>query len=149
MLISHHIQNSKDSYEAGGVLIGRENLCDNSLIIEFATEPMDNDKRSRNRFYRNDRGHIDFYKNLYNKNHGIYKYVGEWHTHPENIPIPSSIDLNNWKRLAKNSKYDTKFIHIIAGCKAIKLWEVSYVDKKVVELATLFWKDVYCDNNNI
>lgn len=140
--MSCYIQKTKDSFEAGGVLIGRENLSDNNLIIEYATEPMINDKRSRNRFYRKDNGHIDFYTNLYNRNHGVYTYVGEWHTHPEDFPNPSIIDLNNWKKLAKDSNCNIKHIHIIVGCKAIKLWEVSYSDKKVIELATLFWEDV-------
>ena len=55
-VIKKYLQYDKRDSEAGGVLVGRENISNNNLIIEFATEPMPNDKRSRNKFYRKDIG---------------------------------------------------------------------------------------------
>ena len=45
-------QIEQTSREAGGVLIGRENLDNDNLIIEYATVPMRNDRRTTNRFMR-------------------------------------------------------------------------------------------------
>lgn len=46
--------------EAGGILIGREDKNTHNLIIEYATYPLKEDIRKRCRFYRKDKGHIDF-----------------------------------------------------------------------------------------
>ena len=45
-----YIQIVRKSCEAGGILIGRENSGNSNLIIEYVTEPMASDKRSRCRF---------------------------------------------------------------------------------------------------
>lgn len=139
--IKKYLQYDRKSCEAGGVLIGRENISNNNLIIEFATEPMRGDKRSRNRFYRNDRGHIDFYQKLYNEYKGIYVYVGEWHTHPEAIPSYSVIDSINWKRIGSDATHDTSQFHLIAGYDALRLWKFSSITQKVNRLATIEWDE--------
>ena len=91
-VIQKYVQSERKSYEAGGILIGRENCGNSNLIIEFITEPMTADQRSRSRFLRKDKRHLDFFKKLYEENEGVYGYMGEWHTHPENIPQYSFID---------------------------------------------------------
>ena len=90
--IIEYLQNNKNSAEAGGVIIGRENISNSNLIIEFVTVPMPGDVRTRNRFYRKDKKHVQFFEELYEKNSEIYAYIGEWHTHPEAIPNYSFID---------------------------------------------------------
>lgn len=146
--IKKYLQYDKKSCEAGGVLIGRENISNNNLIIEFATEPMRGDKRSRYRFYRNDRGHIDFYQKLYNEYRGIYVYVGEWHTHPESIPSYSGIDSSNWNIIGNDATHNTSQLHLIAGYDALRLWEFSSTTKKVNSLYTIKWDEaLYCEKN--
>ena len=83
------------SKEAGGILIGREVISTNNLIIDQMTEPMPRDKRNRFRFLRRDNGHIEYFEQLYCENENIYGYVGEWHTHPEFNPTPSSVDISS------------------------------------------------------
>jgi len=141
-MIERHLQRSKIDCEAGGVLLVRENVSNNNLILEFATEPMPGDKRSRNRFYRKDKGHVDFYKVIYECNQGVYAYVGEWHTHPEAVPSYSILDFNNWKKIGKESGNNSRQIHLIAGYDALRLWEFSYFEKNVMELVTIFWDEV-------
>jgi integrative and conjugative element protein (TIGR02256 family) len=31
-------------------------------------------------------------------------FVGEWHTHPEAVPSPSSLDRNTWRGIARKHK---------------------------------------------
>ena len=103
-VIQKYVQSERKSCEAGGILIGRENCGNSNLIIEFITEPMTADQRSRNRFLRKDKKTSRFFKKLYEENEGVYGYMGEWHTHPENIPQYSFIDSNNWKKIGKEMK---------------------------------------------
>lgn len=122
-LIKKYRQLNAEDAEAGGVLIARENREGNTLVIEYATEPMVEDQRNRYRFYRKDQGHLDFYKKVYSENQGVYAYIGEWHTHPEQIPHYSIIDIKNWKRISKQSNMMPQF-HLIAGISAFRIWEV-------------------------
>ena len=108
--------------EAGGILIGREDKNNGNLIIEYATAPMKKDIRKRYRFYRKDEGHTEYYNKIYKENNGIYAYVGEWHTHPENEPSPSLIDKNNWKKVL-NKKGEGELFNVIVGIKKIRIWK--------------------------
>lgn len=124
--------------EAGGILIGREDKSNGNLIIEYATYPMEKDIRKRDRFYRKDEGHINYYNKIYEENNGIYAYVGEWHTHPEKEPTPSIIDKNNWKKIL-NRKGEGELFNIIVGIEKIRIWkchnrnEIELVEEKEVK----------------
>ncbi|OUQ49491.1 Mov34/MPN/PAD-1 family protein [Lachnoclostridium sp. An118] len=129
--------------ESGGILIGRENITNNNLIIEFATSPMPEDIQKRSRFIRKDSGHLEFYQNLYNENNGIYRYVGEWHTHSERIPEYSMIDKKNWKKILKNDKCNTIQYHLIAGLEAVRIWKIksgSIIKPQLI--CTQFWRNI-------
>ena len=128
--ISCYKQLNRKDCEAGGILIGRENKETGNIIIEYATEPYDKDKRKRTSFYRKDKIHIEYYNRLYEDYNGIYAYIGEWHTHPENYPNYSSVDINSWKKIAKSNKdKEKKYYHLIVGIKEIRVWEYSYGSK--------------------
>lgn len=118
------IQWNRSDEEAGGIIVGRENLGNDNLILEYITSPMENDIRTRTRFTRKDLGHLNYYKQLYIDHNGIYAYFGEWHTHPEDIPHYSILDLNNWKRIAKDDPKNIQY-HIIVGRRQLRLWEMG------------------------
>lgn len=140
--IIEYLQNNKNSAEAGGVIIGRENISNSNLIIEFVTVPMPGDVRTRNRFYRKDKKHVQFFEELYEKNSEIYAYIGEWHTHPEAIPNYSFIDTKNWKKIGKSAPKNSKQYHIIAGYEAFRIWEYSYAERKTRIVSTVKWSEV-------
>lgn len=87
------------SDEAGGLLIGH--FKPPHLHITNLTTPMPKDKASRTQYCREDPGHVKRLKSLYNLSSGKLNLIGEWHTHPERTPTPSSIDLNQWRKLQK------------------------------------------------
>lgn len=117
-------QQSDDACEAGGILIGRESKDSGNIIIEHITEPFSKDKRERYAFHRKDSKHLDYYHNLYKDNNYIYAYMGEWHTHPEDNPSYSSIDIKNWTNIAKQNKDSNKIhYHLIIGIKSIGVWK--------------------------
>lgn len=126
-LINSYKQLNRRDCEAGGILIGRENKESGNIIIEYASEPYEKDKRTRTSFYRQDKKHVEFYNDLYSKNNEIYAYIGEWHTHPEDYPNYSSKDINNWKRISKiNNDKEKVYYHLILGNKEIRVWEYIY-----------------------
>lgn len=117
-------------YEAGGILIGRENIETGNIVIEYATAPYSKDERTRTLFHRKDKKHIEFFQRLYKENSGIYAYIGEWHTHPEDYPNYSSKDINNWRKIARKDDDKQKvFYHIIVGIKEIRVWAYSNISK--------------------
>lgn len=146
LIMKKYLQKKNRDYEAGGILIGRENAGNTNLVIEYITEPMSKDKRCRHKFLRQDIGHIDFFEKLYNENEGIYAYIGEWHTHPEKIPHYSFIDANNWRRIGKKMKSEKQY-HVIVGIQEIGIWEYDMITKKIVQIDSIKWEDLLENEN--
>lgn len=46
----------------------------------------------------------------FNKSNQTRVYIGEWHTHPEDYPLPSSIDNSQWELCRKNSTESLIFV---------------------------------------
>lgn len=121
--------------EAGGILIGREEKHTGNWFIEYATEPYSKDKRKRYHFNRKDEQHIMFYKRLHEKHSQIYAYVGEWHTHPQDYPNYSSIDIKGWRNIARTiNDINKTYFHIIIGRKGIGIWEYIQKTDKVIKI---------------
>lgn len=100
--------------ESGGLLLGfiRENHFD----IRDVTIPYRNDISSRFSFVRRDKNHLNFFQTLQKRNKDI-TYIGEWHTHLEDYPRPSIIDIREWEMIKKTRRYPIVFM--ILGKKAI------------------------------
>lgn len=140
-MIRHQLQITSDSPEAGGILVGRENVSNDNFIIEYATSPMPGDIQKRTRYIRKDKDHLIFYQDLYDRYNGIYRYVGEWHTHPEKIPRYSIMDWNNWKKIAQNDNRNEFHYHFIAGTEAIRIWKIKCRSGLCPKLiCTAYWR---------
>lgn len=49
--------------------------------------------------------------------------MGVWHTHPQDVPSPSSIDWEDWKDSLKKEKSGCEYIFfIIVGIKEWRIW---------------------------
>ncbi|EGR4214303.1 Mov34/MPN/PAD-1 family protein [Vibrio metoecus] len=95
--------------EAGGVLIGERR--GNHIVLCAISEPGLGDFRSRFRFERKGKHHQKFVDERFLSSGGTQQYVGEWHTHPEDVPNPSDQDKRSWyKNLS--SIYPTTLIII-------------------------------------
>jgi integrative and conjugative element protein (TIGR02256 family) len=100
--------------EAGGVLIGKRR--GEHFEITAATQPQALDTRSKYHFFRSPTGHQTTVSYHWKKSDGEENYIGEWHTHPENHPTPSSIDLKEWKRISQTN--NNPLIVIIQGIQS-------------------------------
>lgn len=108
-LISYR-QLNDSSLESAGVLIGeRRNI---HIIIKTLSEPSPTDFRSRFMVDRVSKHHQKAVDDAFKKSNGDWQYLGEWHTHPEDIPVPSMTDYSSWY---KNLKTSDPRILIIVG----------------------------------
>lgn len=123
--IFQYRQTNSNDKEAGGVLIARELKYNENLIIEEMTVPQEMDKRSRFKFERKDIAHVQYFQALYEKSEATYGYFGEWHTHPQNVPVFSVIDRRHWMKIYNDLPEKHGVYFVIAGIEAIGIWKVD------------------------
>jgi integrative and conjugative element protein (TIGR02256 family) len=109
ILLSYR-QISDSSPESAGVLIGERR--DIHIVITDLSEPSQSDIRSRFMVDRISKHHQDAIDDAFKESNGEWHYLGEWHTHPEDVPKPSMMDYTSWH---KNLKSELPLILIIAG----------------------------------
>lgn len=131
-------QVERGSLEAGGVLLGYYLLESEDIIANRISIPMPGDLRSKTRFFRNKNSHQKIINDIWNETDGRCNYLGEWHTHPENDPNPSSIDIKSWKNKLKTTHFQENYLFfIIIGIKIISVWEgnkLNLIIKKLEEI---------------
>lgn len=135
-----HAQILENDFEAGGLIIGalrqkkEERFLLNSpphIEITDISEPGLKDLRTRFSFVRKGKHHrllVNKAKTISNNN---IDYLGEWHTHPEANPFPSSIDIFHWKKNLKGRHA----VLIIIGIEST--WVGYWNGKKVIHLPKL------------
>lgn len=116
-------QTAPDAAEAGGVLLGRHLLDGSAIIVDAVTTPLPGDRRARTRFYRAQRRHQAVIDEAWRTSNGTCTYLGEWHTHPEPIPMPSAIDWADWKRRLHTDRYAEPLFFVIIGTEQVAAWE--------------------------
>lgn len=130
-IILSFIQDEKDKPEAGGILMGYY-IDDYSFFISDLTIPSNYDKSSRFNFIRSFINAQKFINHFFKSSRGKKIYLGEWHTHPEKSPTPSSTDLVSFEKQLKKNKLNSKFIFmIIIGIEGI--YAASYSKLKLLD----------------
>lgn len=110
-ILDFHKQKNKHSHEKGGIIIGK--VIENTIIIEKLSVPSELDTSSRLSFVRHRLSAqiiIDY--EFFNSN-GTNTYLGEWHTHPENIPVPSQTDKKMINEQFKTNTIHTNFLILL------------------------------------
>lgn len=112
--------------ESGGILLGRFIKGTNDIVLDAMTEPKEFDTQEPYFFRREKEPHQTIINTYWKETKGTGHYLGEWHTHPENYPQPSSTDFKNWIVLLQTaSYYGTALIYIIIGIKEIVVYQGS------------------------
>jgi len=107
----NHRQKGRFTRERGGQLFAEFDA--GNILICHATGPKRQDRRGRF-FFKPDRlrEQREINKNFHN---GIH-YVGDWHTHPEDRPTPSHIDIDSMKDCVTHSIHQLDaFVLVIVG----------------------------------
>lgn len=129
-IFTRYLQEGIDSKEAGGILLGH--VRGEHLEIIEATEPSVWDKRFRFLFERMPYFHHRLAMKRWKESNGLVRYVGEWHTHPQSYPTPSSLDLKEWQLLAADRVDGRPLLALIVGCKDLHIEYMSGIGQRRV-----------------
>jgi integrative and conjugative element protein (TIGR02256 family) len=106
-----HQQLRKRDTEAGGQLFGR--IQAKTITIEEATGPRRSDIRSRYSYIPDRKAEQREINERFPS--GLH-FIGDWHTHPEQIPHLSGTDLDNMRECVKKSRHAVSgFLLIVVG----------------------------------
>jgi len=111
--------------ESGGILLGYY-IENSSFILTDITTPSSFDKSSRFNFTRAKRSAQKAINKYFRRSGGKKIYLGEWHSHPEDLPTPSILDCKSIKEQIKFNKLNSDIIFmIIIGIKGLSISIVS------------------------
>lgn len=130
--MTSYTQQKYSDNEKGGILIGEIVYPKGSYIIQDMTYPFSTDISSPFRFTRNESGHQEYMDKIWDLSDHTKTYLGEWHTHFERIPNPSTIDIHNWRKISQRRHNCECLFFIIVGCNQIRVWASK--NEKIVEL---------------
>ena len=120
-----HVQRSRSSSEAGGILLGRLLLEHDDVVVDEVTVPGAQDRGSRCSFFRAQEPAQKVVNDAWARSEGSINYLGEWHTHPEDDPQPSAHDRQDWSRLVTSQRYEQDgLFFVIVGRQIIRAWEL-------------------------
>ncbi|RQH00136.1 Mov34/MPN/PAD-1 family protein [Paraburkholderia dinghuensis] len=110
-------QTSFSAPESGGILMGYRR--GGHLHVTKMTTPQAGDTQHRYGFLRQAPCHQKIALEQWKAQRETMDYVGEWHTHPEPSPTPSSIDTSAWRKICAMKREPMVFV--IAGTHNL-LW---------------------------
>lgn len=100
-----------DGCETGGILLGSSTNRQLATVIHAGT-PGSNAVASPTRFSR-DRAHAQAFADACHAADGSV-WIGEWHTHPHDLPVPSEHDLTTYAQLLRDDELEfAAFISLI------------------------------------
>ncbi len=113
-------------HEVGGVLLG----CYRGphLHVQDATRPQARDRFSFASFVRDPFGHQDLATKAWRRSGGMTTYIGEWHSHPESLPTPSSIDRASWDQKVAEQRRD--LIFVIQGWDGVHVEAADHLGRR-------------------
>lgn len=117
--------------ESGGILLGRRR--GKHLEVIAATVPSSQDRCSTYHFVREVDGHAEVAQQAWIKGECQVDYLGEWHTHPQAIPIPSGLDRAEWRKLTQQRSEKTKLLAVVVGTEHLRVELVDDVRFEVLE----------------
>jgi integrative and conjugative element protein (TIGR02256 family) len=129
--ISKWIQDDNMKPESGGYIVGYQHSESGNITLESVSHPFTLDIKSRVYFGIRDPRHKLFLRR--SKKNKSY-YMGVWHTHPQNVPIPSSIDWDDWKKTLQTDRTGSEYVfYIIAGTEQWRMWVGNMASGEIVE----------------
>lgn len=118
--VNNWVQREADTPEGGGYIVGYEHKDTGNVVLERVSVPQRLDRRTRTHFDMLDPGHKVF---LLKEKCRKSFYMGVWHTHPQDIPIPSATDWEDWGKTLESDKTACDYIFfLISGTECTRVW---------------------------
>jgi len=109
--------------ETGGILIGEYDVNLRLATVYLAIGPTEDSQHNATTFERGVKGINAKIAQAQKRILPTLHYIGEWHSHPNNRPIPSNPDIKQMQTFAKNKHLGIKspLLLIVGGRPQIKL----------------------------
>lgn len=121
------------------MLLGKFLLADDTGIVEALTKPGRGDRQSRYEFFRSERHHREA-KKYWRTTALTGAYLGLWHSHPEPNPMPSSVDISDWKRALRHDTFPGRgLVFAIVGSDSLAIW-MGAKGKRPELVGQWFWE---------
>jgi integrative and conjugative element protein (TIGR02256 family) len=98
-------------YEIGGLLLGFR--APGSIHVFSHTTPSLGDLSEKYRFVRRSPLHQISASKAWIGSGFRCDWVGEWHTHPQTTPVPSHIDVSQWRK--QTARRRSEMVYLIEG----------------------------------
>lgn len=124
---------SEDGHETGGILLGHGPDGNGRIDVEIAGDPGPKAIREP-AFFLRDLAHAQRLAiEAWEGSQAIW--VGEWHTHPDGMRIPSHVDLSTYLRLLAASELRfSLFVSIIVTADPTRGWSQPVLSPWLLEL---------------
>jgi len=113
--------NQRQPFESGGLLLGYRKPM--GLHIVDVTVPFPLDQMQKYLFAREDPLHQSYATKRWKESGGRFDWLGEWHSHPEEIPHPSGIDLKSWTTQGRGRELEQAYL--IQGYRKPRIWHLG------------------------
>lgn len=111
--------------EAGGVLLGRYLSDSHDVVVDEVSTPQPADRRTRYSFFRSHK-HQQLAYDRWVRERNTSAFLGIWHTHPEQDPVPSSVDRADWQRVIACDTFEgDRLFFPIVGTQRIRVWTLT------------------------
>lgn len=139
--ISAYARNVSPTLEAGGLLLGYRRY--QHIHVMTATFPGKTDECRPHLFGRRDPSHQDIATFEWKHSGRKMDWVGEWHSHLEPVPSPSTVDAKSWANQVFRRQANMAYVIVgTEGCwiglldskasAAIQLKEIEATDRTVL-----------------
>ena len=133
-----HRQLLPNDREAGGILLGRLVDCSADVIVDEVSIPTPFDRSGRFHFLRHRKPAQQHVDKAWAESSSTRIYLGEWHTHPEDVPNASGLDFKEWRRIVTSSKYEQESLFfVILGRTKTCIWELAKQGDDPIKLEAL------------
>jgi len=129
----HSWRQGSGEREAGGILLGYV-FDDHDSIAEIST-PAKQDERSLFGFLRRKEPAQSIVNNRWKQSFGRLLYLGEWHTHCEDNPIPSKQDRRMIADVLRGTEMEIDHLYLVIVGRQGHLWVGRQEKKRLVELS--------------
>jgi len=106
--------------ERGGLLLGEIHENGTVLFVSCASVPGAEDRSSRFSWNRDQDRANRIIREKWEQSNGLINYLGEWHTHPQDDPRASCVDMATMFRLVRRKTLVTQgLLMVIVGRESV------------------------------
>lgn len=118
---------SYGEFETGGMLVGYESPEDaHAVVVTGLIEGGPNARQGQNFFHPDGRWQRTELARVYERSGRVETFLGDWHSHPHGLPLPSPTDLRTAARTAANKRARApRPLTLIVGRHADENWVLA------------------------